>query len=339
MKNFTFVSIILSALLTSCISISVEGQQTAQLDFVTATLIPTKAGFVPATLTQTPKATIAPTLAITAAADCTDSAVLLRDVTIADNTQMKAGETFTKTWEFKNNGTCPWIGYSIKFAAGDRMNAPLSAPIPDTAPKGIVQISVELTAPAADGAYSGYFTLNNESGKDIPIGIEKTFWVKILVGIAAVPTAESSAAATRYVPPGGNSNCNYSSNAGYVSELIALINQARANANLPALTVNPQLSAAAQAHSADMACNNFLDHTGSDGSWIGDRLSAAGYPSSTYFEIIAIGAPQNAMDQWRADPPHWEAVMNPYAGEFGVGYAYYADSDFGGYITVDFASQ
>jgi hypothetical protein len=103
---------------------------------------------------------------------------------------MKAAVQFTKTWEFQNNGTCPWMNYSIKFASGDQMNAPLSAPIPDTAPKDKVQVSVDLTAPSSDGAFTGNFTLNDASGKNIPIGIEKTFWVKIVVGITIPPTSE-----------------------------------------------------------------------------------------------------------------------------------------------------
>jgi uncharacterized protein YkwD len=88
-----------------------------------------------------------------------------------------------------------------------------------------------------------------------------------------------------------------------------------------------------------MACNNFLGHTGSNGSWIGDRLSAAGYNTHNYEEIIAAGTPQNAMDQWASDAPHWESVLNSNFTEIGVGYAYYANSDFGGYITVDFGKQ
>jgi uncharacterized protein YkwD len=88
-----------------------------------------------------------------------------------------------------------------------------------------------------------------------------------------------------------------------------------------------------------MACNNFLDHTGSDGSWIGDRLLRAGYPNTNYTEIIAIGTPQNAMDQWQADGPHWDAILDSSSTEFGVGYAYYANSTFGGYFTVDMGGQ
>jgi len=330
------------SLLTSCISVSsnAESGTPVQSDFVTATLAPTRAGFVPATLTPAPISTATPKPAGGTPKICTESAVLLRDVTVPDNTQMQAGETFTKTWEFQNNGTCAWTNYTVKFSSGDQMNAPLSAPVPDTAPKSTVQVSVELTAPSLNGSYTGNFTLNDASGKAVPIGIEKTFWIKIVVGTAAATTTSKGGSAnTSQIPNGGNSNCGYSPNNGYVSDVISLINQARASAKLPALMANPQLMSAAQTHSADMACNNFLDHSGSDGSWIGDRLKAAGYNTYSYQEIIAIGTPQNAISQWAADAPHWEIVLNPYVTEFGVGYAYYANSDFGGYITVDFAGQ
>jgi uncharacterized protein YkwD len=42
------------------------------------------------------------------------------------------------------------------------------------------------------------------------------------------------------------------------------------------------------------------------------------------------------MDQWSADPGHREFVLNPFATEMSIGYAYNADSNFGGYFTVDF---
>lgn len=331
---------LITILLTSCISVSVDSVTSTpvQPNFVTATLLPTKSGFVPASLTPSPEISLAPTLAITAPPNCKDSAVLLRDVTIPDGTQVKKGETFTKTWEFQNNGTCPWVGYTIQYDSGDQMNAPLSTLIADTLPNSNVQASVELTAPSSNGSYTGYFTLHNSSGEVVLIGIEKTFWVKIIVGaVTAQATTESSSVNTPYVPAGGNSNCNYTQNAGYVSEIISLINQARANASLNVLTVNSQLTTAAQGHSADMACNNFLSHTGSDGSYLTDRIWRTGYPGGS--EIIAIGTPQNAMDQWRTDPGHWDFVLNPYSTEIGVGYAYYADSDFGGYITVDMGGQ
>ena len=335
-----FLTFALLAFLPSCISVAVDSNSATAIgpDFVTATLPPTKQSYVPATLTLTPEVIISPTIAVTAPPNCKDGAVLLRDVTIQDNTQVKPNEKFTKTWEFQNTGTCPWIKYALVFAAGDQMGAPLSAPIPDTVSNGKVQVSVELTAPAENGTYTGYFTLHNSADKIIPIGVEQTFWAKVVVGDNAVQaTSASGSANTPDVPVDGNSNCSYSQNAGYVSEIISLINQARASANLPTLTINSQLTAAAQGHSVDMACNNFLGHTGSDGSYLTERIRRTGYPGGS--EIIAIGTPQNAMDQWRADPDHWDFVLNPGISEIGVGYAYYANSDFGGYITVDMGGQ
>jgi hypothetical protein len=180
-KKLIFASILL---LTACISVSVEAPPTpaAKPGFVTSTLPPPKPTYVSLSLTSTPHETVTPTLAITVPANCRDGAVLLRDVTIPDETKMVAGEKFTKTWEFQNTGTCPWLNYAIKFAAGDQMDAPLSAPIPLTLPDAKVEISVELVAPSAPGKYTGYFTLNNVDGKDLVIGVEKTFWVKIVVG-------------------------------------------------------------------------------------------------------------------------------------------------------------
>jgi len=338
MKNKITLLLIPILFMSACISIGVDAPATpTQSGFVTATLIPTKVGFVPASVTPTFELTTAPTLAVTVPPDCEDSAILLRDVTIPDDTQMQAGKTFTKTWEFQNSGECPWIGYTIQYDSGDQMSAPLSAPIPDTLPKANVQVSISLTAPLTNGNYTGNFTLHNADGNALFIGTEKIFWVKIVVGNPTPQATTSSLSLTKtpFIPSGGNSNCNYTQNSSYISQIISLINQARVTEKLKALTVNTQLTSAAQKHSVDMACNNFLGHVGSDGSQIGIRLRDAGFTSYNFSEIIAIGTPQNAIDQWRADEGHWDIVMNPYNTHIGVGYAYYADSDFGGYITVD----
>jgi hypothetical protein len=87
--------------------------------------------------------TLTPTLAVTIPPNCTNSAVLLRDVTIQDGTRVNAGETFTKTWEFINTGPARGSDTRSSSAAGDQMNAPLSAPIPDTLPKDKVEVSVD----------------------------------------------------------------------------------------------------------------------------------------------------------------------------------------------------
>ena len=130
-------------------------------------------------------------------------------------------------------------------------------------------------------------------------------------------------------------NCIHSQNVNYVSEINSLINNERANAGLQALTANTQIAAFAQSHAEDTAFNNFLSHDGSDGSF-GERMAAYSMLQTGTIisgEILAVGTPQDAMDQWRMDE-HWNYVLGSYT-LIGVGYAYNSCSDFGGYITVD----
>jgi uncharacterized protein YkwD len=337
-KNI-FLTFLLSMLLTSCITVSVQTAtpQSAPY-FVTSTLPPTKDATPRPTRTPLPTPATG-TAVLTKSVKCKDSAVLLEDVTIPDNSIVPAGKIFTKTWKFKNTGTCAWAGFTIHYVTGEHMNAPESAPVPETSAGGTVDISIDLTAPASDGAYAAYFSLHNAADESIAIGAEKTFYVKVIIGTggASVPTKSSSTSPGTTVVSIGNININckysYSENAGYVQELASLINQARRNAGLPALSLNPLLTQAAQGHSIDMACNNFLGHEGSDGSSIGALVREVGYTG--FLEIIAIGTPQNAMDQWAADAPHWDVVLNAGITEMGIGYAYNANSDYGGYFTVD----
>jgi len=339
-----------SLLLTGCISVSTPAEApTAPPQFVTSTLPPTKALVLPSTVTpQTPLATVVTgtpaTKVPTAPANCKVQAVLMEDVTIPDDTRLTAGETFTKTWRFKNSGTCHWTDYTINFLTGDRMGAPDSAPIPDTVAGSTVDISLDLTAPSADGAYSGYFTLKDAEGESINIGTEKTFWLKIIVGNgtvfpASTPGGNSGSGGTSGNATGSTASCNFSQNAGYVSQIESLINAERKKNGLPALTVNSLLTNAAQAHSADMACNSLLSHSGSDGSYVSTRIVAAGYSPSYSEEIIyAGGGPQVAFDWWMNDKLHRDAILNTKSTEMGIGYAYLDSSTYGGYFTVDFAS-
>jgi uncharacterized protein YkwD len=340
--------------LASCIKVSEATPAPTHILFVTATLPPTQAGLalptgvsptatLDASTTATPGASGGTALPAAAAGACTDSAVLLEDVTVPDNAQMQRGQKFTKTWRFRNNGKCSWSGYTIAFVAGDRMESPTSAPIPETTPGGTVDISVELIAPSIDGSYTGYYELKNASGETLAIGIEKTFWVKILIGTAApgpVPTlAVTLVGGVPTVKVTGPASCNYSTSSSYAAEIASLINSARAQHGLPVLAVNAQLTAAAQGHSLDMACHGLISHSGSDGSSVHQRVAAAGYSASRSSEIIyGSGYPQTAFEWWMSDPTHRNEILNPYVTDMGVGYAYVTGSAHGGYYTVDFAS-
>lgn len=291
---------------------------------------------------MTPSPTVPPTSA-DGSAPCKDKAILVQDVTIADGTNMPRGSKFTKTWQFQNTGTCTWTGYTIVFVSGDRMDAPDSAPIPQTEPRKTVNVSVDLVAPLSDDVYTGFFELHNADGAPLDIGIFKNFWVKITVGNAVIPTNTPIGTPTSGTPvsrPKGPASCKYVGSPSYPSEIANLINQARAQAGLSKLTINTQLAAAAQGHSIDMACFSLLSHTGSNASTIYDRIVAAGYTPSYWLEIIyAGGYPQDAFNWWMNDQVHHDAILSPNVTEMGAGYAYVSDSAYGGYYTVDFGSR
>jgi uncharacterized protein YkwD len=338
--------------LGSCIKVSQEPATSPAPLFVTSTLPPTKPGLsLPTDVlpTSTPDTSTTPgtpgagTDTASASGPCKDSAVLLEDVTVPDNAPMTRGAKFTKTWRFMNSGKCKWSGYTISFVAGDRMETPNSAPIPDTEPGKTVDVSVELTAPSIDGSYTGFYELKNDKGETLSIGTEQAFWVKILIGnVAAAPAAASTVAITPIngtpVKVTGPASCNYSSSSSYLNEIANLINTARAQAGLSQLTVNPALAAAAQGHSIDMACHGLISHTGSDASTPHDRIVAAGYVPTFSAEIIyGSGYPQAAFDWWMNDQIHRDTILNANITEMGVGYAYIADTAHS-YYTVDFAS-
>ena len=269
--------------------------------------------------------------------------MLLADVTVPDNSVMQPGEKFTKTWRFLNNGKCNWSGYTITFFAGDRMETPNSAPVPETEAGQTVDVSVELTAPSLDGGYTGFYELKNVDGETLSIGTENTFWVKILIGNAAsAPVATIALTPISGVPTvkvSGPASCKYSTSSSYQTEIANLINNARAQKGLAALTINAALTAAAQGHSIDQACHGLLSHTGSDGSSVHERVVAAGYNPSYSEEVIyGSGYPETAFNWWMNDQTHRDAILNPTVIEMGLGYAYVSDTAYGGYYTVDFGS-
>jgi len=329
--------------LTACeVTLSAPANITSTAAFVTATLPATRTPVRRAS--ETPQVTGTPVTSITAPANCKDAAVLIADVTIQDGENLPYGSKFTKTWKFRNTGTCPWVGYKIAFASGDRMEAPDTAPIPATQPKADVNVSVELTAPVTDGFYTGFYELHNATGAVVPIGIEKTFWVKITVGNAIMPTGQGSVnplpttggTVTSQKPPG---SCTFTTSGSYANEIVQLINSARTSAGLSALVVNAQLAAAAQSHSINMACYSLRSHTGYDGSSVEQRVFGAGYTGTHIREMIygGYGAyPQTAFTWWQNDPTHNDVIYDTSITEIGAGYAYVEDSADGNYYTVDF---
>lgn len=110
---------------------------------------------------------------------------------------------------------------------------------------------------------------------------------------------------------------------GAAAAVLALVNQERAAAGCPVLTLNAKLTQAAQGHSADMASHGTMSHTGSDGSDPGLRITRAGYTWSSYGENVAYGysTPEKVMEGWMNSPGHRQNILNCSFKEIGIGLA------------------
>jgi uncharacterized protein YkwD len=281
----------------------------------------------------------------TNAADCTNSAAFVSDVTIADNEIIPSSRPFTKTWRIKNTGTCIWgPEYTLTHYSGDRMFAPPSVPLSVTFPNQTVEISMELIAPKGPGTYSGYFVIKNPAGLIMKVDNDSRLWV--IVNVEAVAATDPTAAQNSGGIPvtggeGGfaNAACAFTTDAGKVTETINAINAYRAQNGLPAYTVNDLLTKAAAAHANDMACNKLFVHTGSDGSTAASRVAASGYTASSVTENVYGSYPplsgQGAVDWWKNDKTEIKHNLNLLSQtytEIGVGYSYF--NNFGYYVLV-----
>jgi transcriptional regulator with XRE-family HTH domain len=91
-----------------------------------------------------------------------DASTFLGD-TIPHGTQMEPGQMFEQTWRVRNSGIVAWEGRRLE------RQGPLTGPglitsqrfvdIPDTQPKGIVEITASLKAPTYDCSSIAYFKM------------------------------------------------------------------------------------------------------------------------------------------------------------------------------------
>lgn len=112
------------------------------------------------------------------------------------------------------------------------------------------------------------------------------------------------------------------SGSSVVEQVVVLTNQHRVQAGLKPLRFNPQLSIAAQAHSQDMALNDFFGHIGSNGSTATSRVLATGYNYFAVSENVAAGfsTPEAVVQAWMNSPNHRRNILHPLMEEIGVGF-------------------
>ncbi|MFI9745339.1 CAP domain-containing protein [Streptomyces sp. NPDC052494] len=111
--------------------------------------------------------------------------------------------------------------------------------------------------------------------------------------------------------------------AGVHGEMLAMVNEERRRAGVPAMRLDDRLSSAAQRHADDMARNDLTQHNGTDGSDFSRRISDAGFPGNTARaeNVTPSNSVPEAMRMWMNSPGHRSNILNGAYRNLGVGYA------------------
>ena len=119
----------------------------------------------------------------------------------------------------------------------------------------------------------------------------------------------------------------------FEQQVVALTNQIRAQNGLTPLTLDLKLNASAEAHSQDMAIQNYFSHQGRNGSLPWDRMRSQGYTYSRAAENIAFGqsTPEQVVNDWMNSEGHRRNILDPNLKDIGVGY-------YNGYWTQNFGT-
>lgn len=130
--------------------------------------------------------------------------------------------------------------------------------------------------------------------------------------------------------------------------LVKLINDYRAENNLPPFQVSITLTRASQWMSEDMASKDYFSHNDLTGRSPFDRMKAFGYSYNTWKgENIAAGYEDavRTFDLWKNSPGHNANMLHSNFNAIGIGrafsetstYRWYWTTDFGGYVdgTID----
>ncbi len=104
-----------------------------------------------------------------------------------------------------------------------------------------------------------------------------------------------------------------------VAAVLKAHNREREKMNLPPLTIDPKLEAAALVQARDMAEHEKMTHDGSDGSTAAQRIERQKYHFRAAGENVAAGQPTVAsvMKSWLDSPPHKKNILADFT-ELGV---------------------
>ncbi|MFB4305736.1 CAP domain-containing protein [Actinomadura sp. GTD37] len=142
---------------------------------------------------------------------------------------------------------------------------------------------------------------------------------------ASAEPSKSKKASEPDAPPssgGGGSPDGSGGSSGTEAAVVALTNAERAKEGCKPLRTDQRLVVAARKHSADMAANDYFDHTSRNGDSPWKRMEDAGY-TSPGAENIAKGYPTASavVKGWMNSPGHRANILNCGLRAIGVGRA------------------
>jgi len=218
--NFLFVvaglSLLISVLLSACGSGDADATPTFSVELAQTLAVATfssgqtQTAMAMPTSTSTPTATSSPTYTVTLAVTNTPgslgapgagvvptsscySMAFVSDVTIPDNTSMKPGQTFTKTWRVRNNGTCAWdSGFKFNYIGGEAMGGATLTLDKAVSPGTETELSVAMTAPSTSGTHRGNWRMANAAGTNFGDEV----YVIIVVSGSAATTSTATPTST-----------------------------------------------------------------------------------------------------------------------------------------------
>lgn len=191
------------------------------------------------------------------------------------------------------------------------------------------------SAAAATGTAAAKRLTRAGGASEYARGMRWRRWMRGLAGLVVAAALVACATTSEFAPdpapdPVPGSAPEPPQLPGELPALLTLVNEARAEARTCGstlyaathpLTLEPRLTAAAQAHSVDMHTNGFMSHTGSDGSGPSDRVEREGYDWRRLSENVAwgYGSAASVMGGWLGSAGHCRNIMDPNVTELGLG--------------------
>lgn len=170
---------------------AMNSQNAPQVTYVVAT--PESSSTPVPANTSAPTSTPVPTLP-SIARSCNVASFISESV--SDGTTFAPGATFTKSWRFRNAGTCTWNpNYRVVYASGSKISGTGTQYLNKYVnPSEYTDIVYNFTAPTTAGSYKTVFYLQDDHGNTFG-----QFWVYINVSSTSATSTPTSFAVTSVV--------------------------------------------------------------------------------------------------------------------------------------------